>query len=263
MNTAELTSPRTTGRARLLAVRWDRALLVAAGVGFVIVVARALIYLALIPDPAGSVGVDFRLYLGAAQRWLDSGDFYWPVQVAGPYHVHDVPSILYPPPVLYLLLPFTVLPSALYWLVPAVLTAVAFWRLRPAPWSLAVMTILAATGAVQGPIFWGTPVFWLVPAVAWGGLLGWPAAFVLLKPTLAPFALVGLRRPRAFVVGVVALAVLSLPLIGLWWDWLAVIRNSDLELTYGIEQVALLAVPAIAVIGSTRPRRGAPVAVAT
>ena len=113
--------------------------------------------------------------------------------------------------------------------------------------------VLAAAGFVQGPVFWGTPVFWLVPVVAWGGLLGWPAPFVLLKPTLAPFALVGLRRPRGFLIGIVLLTVLSLPLIPLWWDWLAAVRNSDLSLTYGIEQVALLLIPTLAVIGSTSP----------
>ena len=126
-------------------------------------------------------------------------------------------------------MPFTVLPGALYWLIPAVLTMIAFWRLRPAPWSVMAMIVLAAAGFVQGPIFWGTPVFWLVPVVAWGGLLGWPAPFVLLKPTLAPFALVGMRRPRAFLMGILLLSVLSLPLIPLWWDWLAAIRHSDLS----------------------------------
>jgi hypothetical protein len=223
-------------------------------VGFAIVLGRAVFYFAQMPDRDGAVGVDYRLYVGAAQRWLDSGQFYWPAQVAGPYHVHDLPSILYPPPILYLLVPFTVLPGVLYWLIPAVLTLIAFWRLRPAPWSVLAIIALAATGFVQGPVFWGTPVFWLVPVVAWGGLLGWPAPFVLLKPTLAPFALVGLRRPRGFVLGILLLAVLSLPLIGLWGDWFAAIRNSDLSPTYGIEQVLLLLIPLLAVIGSTRPR---------
>jgi hypothetical protein len=244
---------RTTSRRS--PIRWEHALVVAAAVGVVIVAARAIVYYTQMPDPEGAIGVDYRLYVGAAQRWLDTGQFYWPAQVAGPYHVHDIPSILYPPPVLYLLVPFTILPGVLFWVIPAILTAVAFWRLRPAPWSLMAMVGLAASGVVQGPIFWGTPVFWLVPVVAWGGLLGWPAPFVLLKPTLAPFALVGLRRPRSFLFGFVLLALLSAPFIGLWFDWLAVIRNSDLSPTYGIEQVALLLVPALAVIGSTRPRR--------
>ena len=236
------------------AVRWNRAMSIAATAGFAIVLARAVFYFAQMPDRDGAVGVDYRLYVGAAQRWLETGQFYWPAQVAGPYHVHDLPSILYPPPILYLLVPFTVLPGVLYWLIPAVLTVIAFWRLRPAPWSVMAIIVLAAVGFVQGPVFWGTPVFWLVPAVAWGGLLGWPAPFVLLKPTLAPFALVGLRRPRGFVLGIGLIAVLSLPLVGLWGDWFAAIRNSDLSPTYGLEQVVLLLIPLLAVLGSTRSR---------
>ncbi len=223
-----------------------------------LVVLRAVIYYLRIPDSAGSVGVDFRLYVGAASRWLQTGVFYEPAQVAGPYHVHSLPAILYPPVILPMLLPFTVLPAVLFWLIPAALTLAAFVRMRPAAWSIWVMAVLGATDFVQGPIFWGTPVFWLMPVVAWGFLLGWPAPIVFLKPTLAPFALAGLTRPRAFVAGLIGLALVSIPFWPLWLDWLAVIRNSDLDWTYGLSQVALLLVPTVAWLGRTRSRGATP-----
>jgi hypothetical protein len=247
------TVPALRTRGIETSIRLDRVFTIVAIVGAVIVASRAVAYYLLMPDPAVAVGVDFHLYVDyGAARWLRGEGFYWPQQVAGPYHVHSLPSILYPPIMLLVLVPFTFLPAVLYWVIPAVLTAWAVIRLRPAPWALAVMALLGATGEVQGPIFWGTPVIWLVPAVAWGFLLGWPAAFVLVKPTLAPFALVGLHRPRGFVVGIVAFAIVSVPLVPLWFDWLAAIRNSDLDITYGWTQILLLLVPTVAILGRRR-----------
>ena len=249
------TLPAMRSRAIDSSIRLDRVFTVVAAVGAVIVVVRAIAFYLRMPDPSGAVGVDFHLYVDyGAARWLRGEGFYWPQQLAGPYQLHSLPSILYPPAILLVLVPFTVLPDVLYWVIPAALTAWAVILLRPAPWALAAMTLLGATGEVQGPIFWGTPVIWLVPAVAWGFLLGWPAVFVLLKPTLAPFALVGLHRPRRFLIGIVVLAVVSLPMLPLWFDWLAAIRNSDLDITYGWTQMLLLLVPIVAIVGRRSDR---------
>jgi hypothetical protein len=136
------------------------------------------------------------------------------------------------------------------------LTVLAIALMRPASWSLALIGVLAVTHAVQGPLFWGTPVIWLVPAVAWGFVFGWPAAAVLIKPTLAPFALAGLTNPRWFAVGLIALAVLAIPFGPMWFDWFTAVRNSDLDLTYAATQNLLLLVPVIAWLGRDRPAAG-------
>jgi hypothetical protein len=211
----------------------------------VIAIARAVLYYVAIPDPADSVGVDYRLYAAAAQRWLDSGIFYPAFQLAGPYHVQGVGEILYPPIILWLLVPFTVLPAVLWWAVPVGLTAVAVARMRPAAWSCAIAGAICATHAVQAPIFWGTPVVWLAPAVAWGLLVGWPAVAVFIKPTLAPFALSGMTHPRALVGGFVAFVALAAPFTTMWLDWLTVIRNSDLGILYAYTQNLVLVVPIV------------------
>ena len=230
-------------------IDWGRAMRVVAVAAFVVAIARAVAYFTTIPAPERSIGIDYQLYTDAARRWLENGIFYLPFQTAGPYNVIGIGEVLYPPVILWLLVPFTVLPAILWWAIPATLTVVAIARMRPAAWSLALAGAICTTHAVQAPIFWGTPVIWLAPAVAWGFLLGWPAVFVLIKPTLAPFALAGLTRPRAFVAGIVAFAVLSLPFLPMWFDWLAAIRNSDLGLTYAFTQNLLLIVPVVTWLG--------------
>lgn len=241
-------------------IRWNRVFRIVAAFAVVVAILRAIGYALAIPNPESSIGIDYRLYLGAAQRWLDTGQFYEQFQLAGPYHVIGNGEILYPPIILVLLVPFLVLPAVLWWILPIGLTLVAIWRMRPAAWSVALAGLLSVTHAVQAPFFWGTPVIWLAPAVAWGLLLGWPAVAVFIKPTLAPFALVGLTHPRAFVAGIIGFAILALPFTTMWFDWLTAIRNSDLSITYAWIQNLVLLVPIVTWLGRdgrvpTVPRR--------
>lgn len=214
-------------------------------------VMRAIAYYVAIPDKPAALGVDYRLYVTAAQRWVTTGEFYEAAQIAGPYHVHDLAAILYPPPILVILLPFLVLPAILYWLIPAGLTLFAIAKMRPSGPSLFLVACLLATDWVQAPAFWGTPVIWLVPAIALGLLYGWPAALILLKPTLGLFLLCGLTRPRALAVGIAGFALISLVFLPMWFDYLNVVRNSDLDPAYGWSQNLLLLVPVVAWLGRT------------
>jgi hypothetical protein len=244
----------TTKMSRLRArtdepIDWRRAMRIVAIAAFVVAIARGIAYYTTIPAPERSIGIDYQLYVDAARRWLESGIFYLPFQTAGPYNVIGIGEVLYPPVILWLLVPFTILPAILWWAIPLGLTAVAIARMRPAAWSLALAGAICTTHAVQAPIFWGTPVIWLAPAVAWGFLLGWPAVFVLIKPTLAPFALSGLTRPRAFLVGLALFVALAVPFLPMWFDWLAAIRNSDLGIFYAFTQNLLLVVPVVTWLG--------------
>ena len=230
-------------------VDWRRAMRIVAVAACAIAIVRAVAYYAAIPNPATSVGIDYELYVTAARRWLETGVFYEPYQLAGPYHVIGNNEVLYPPIILLLLVPFTALPAILWWVIPAMLTVAAIAQMRPAAWSVALACAICTSHAVQGPVFWGTPVIWLTPAVAWGLHLGWPAVAVMIKPTLAPFALVGLTRPRALVAGVIGFAVLGLPFTAMWLDWLTAIRNSDLGPFYAYTQNLLLVVPVVTWLG--------------
>jgi hypothetical protein len=63
------------------------------------------------------LGIDYGMYIDAAERWLIGEAFYLSHQLAGPYQVAHL-DVLYPPPVLALLVPFTILPAMLWWLIP-------------------------------------------------------------------------------------------------------------------------------------------------
>ncbi len=73
----------------------------------------------LAQDNPESLGVDYRLHMEAAQRWMDGGSFYQPWQLAAPYPTIGAGEILYPPIALALFVPFTFLPWVLWWAVPA------------------------------------------------------------------------------------------------------------------------------------------------
>ena len=196
-----------------------------------------------------TAGRDFTLYRDATARWLSGGAFYESWQLAGPYTVvHG--AILYPPPTLVLFAPFTILPAVLWWALPlgAVAGVIAYHRSRPLA-LLGVVFCLLYTG-VAVRIVNGNPMIWAMAAVALGTVWGWPAAFVVLKPTLAPFALIGLRR-RSWWIASAGLAVIALAFLPLWSDYVAVIRNArdPLGPLYSVHELPALWVPLLAWLG--------------
>src|SRR4249919_2944324 len=74
----------------------------------VVLLAIPIAFVLLVPHPLEQpFGVDFRLYQDATARWLASGQFYEPYQLAGPYPI-SAGDILYPPVALWLFVPFAV-----------------------------------------------------------------------------------------------------------------------------------------------------------
>ena len=76
------------------------------------------------------IGGDFVGYLNATRSWLAGDGFYLQRQLQGPYQI-EIGDVLYPPTVLWLLVPFTVLPAVLWWVVPVGLVSWLTWRWRP------------------------------------------------------------------------------------------------------------------------------------
>ena len=193
--------------------------------GFAIPLAFAL----LVPHPLEQpFGVDFALYRDVAARWLAGGPYFEAYQLAGPYDIR-AGDVLYPPVGLLLFVPFAVLPAAvawpLWWGIPLAATAWAVSRLRPRPavWPLLALCVAWPTTLLKA--WTGNPVIWSVAALALGTLWYWPSVFVLLKPSLAPFALFGANRRRWWIALAVFL-LLCLPFGSLWLDWLASLVNS-------------------------------------
>ena len=94
---------------------------------------------------------------------------------------------------------------------------------------------------------------WMVAAIAAGTVWRWPFVFVLAKPTFAPIALLGIRH-RSWWIALGVLAVASLPFLAVWFDWITVVRNSDVSLLYNLPTLPLVLAPLVAwATGRDRP----------
>ena len=197
-----LSSPTVSG-TRSTRIDWRRIAMVATVVPLLAVAAS---WIALSGQVVGEWGNDLDFYVGAAQRWQETGALYRVEQLAGPYEAMTGVSMLYPPIVLYLFAPFLVLPGFLYWAIPLGLIAWHIALARPAWWAWPVMALLLFAPRSQAIIIWGNTGMWVAAIVAVGLRHPWASPFVLLKPTFAPFALIGIRQ-RSWWVGLAALVV--------------------------------------------------------
>lgn len=207
-----------------------------------------LITIALADRSGLPVGTDVELYLDAAQRWLGGGPFYHAYQVSGPYTIQiQNGAILYPPPILVLLVPFTVLPLALWWIVPIGIIGWVVWRLRPSMLGWAGIGAALAAPATIGTLVNGNPVIWATAALALGTLYAWPAAFAAIKLSIAPFALFGCWHRSWWLAAGTGLLV-SLAFLPMWPDYVRVLLNSSHPrgLLYSIAEVPLVMLPLIA-----------------
>lgn len=202
-------------------------------------------------------GRDFGTYHDAAASWLAGAGFYHPYQLAGQYIVTGFPGndpILYPPTILPLLAVFTVLPAFLWW---APLAIVGYVVARAPRDRQLLCLALCFWPQTIGMIGAGNPAMWIVAALALA--TRWPgfAPFVLLKPSLAPFALYRVHR-AGWWVGLVAFTLVSLAFLPMWLDWLRAIRNSDADIGYSLTNFAPLLIPLIARPWSPMRLRGSP-----
>jgi hypothetical protein len=224
-----------------------------------LLLAVALVLLALatvhaISKPDWLDGRDFELYRSATARWLGGGPFYEPYQLAGPYLVSHG-DVLYPPVALLLFAPFTVLPAVLWWVLPLAVILWVIYDLRPDRIGLALVVLCVAWPPTLTKLSTGNPVMWSVAAVALGVRFPGPAVFVLLKPSLAPFALVGVSR-RNWWLALGGLALLSLPFGLMWLDWLTSLRNAqDGGILYSITDLPMMALAIFADVRRTTRRR--------
>ena len=203
------------------------------------------------PNIGGYGGVDYRLYVEATTRWIHGGPFFEPSQLAGPYTVAPG-DILYPPTALLLFIPFTVLPGFLWWAIPAAAVGWMLWRLRPDPIAWPFLALCMAWPPTMVKVATGNPVIWAVAALALGAVYRWPSVFVLVKPSLFPFALFG-SWTRTWWVTLGVFVALSAVFGTLWIDWIKTLLNSrGGGLAYSIQEIPMLLFPVIAFLGRTR-----------
>ena len=212
-----------------------------------------LVVLTLGVPGLGGSGGDFGAYMAIGDRVLAGGPLYEPYQLEGPY-VTQVGDSMYPPWTAPLFIVFAAMPEpvarALWYGVTLGVYGLVLWRLRPRRWTLvAVLALLLLPGSIEA-VWLGNPVLWCAMAVALGALYRWPAVFVLLKPSLFPFAALGLTDRRGWVVlaGFAIAAVVMLPLT---LEWIAVVTNATGKFSgvlYSLANVPLLLAPLVAVL---------------
>jgi hypothetical protein len=209
------------------------------------------------PNPSWQLGMDFRYYADLGHRWLVDGSYYLPRQLDGPYvagllEQAPVVDTLYPPSALILFVPFTWLQPVFWWALPIVILGGALRRLEPAPWAWPVILALMLWPRAIGAYLFGNTDIWIVALVAAGLAWGWPAIALVIKPTFAPLALLGLRDRRWWLcLGIgLAFTALSWPL---WLDYLTAMRNArGLDLGYSLGSAPLVLSPMVAWLASPR-----------
>ena len=220
---------------------------------FLAIVALAILVFPLVdllgaaakPNFNGYGAIDLTMYLEATQRWLGGGSYFQPYQLAGPYPIR-MGDVLYPPNALLLFVPFTILPAVLWWLIPLGTTAAVIWRLKPAPVAWPFMALCVFWPPFVARIVAGNPVMWVMAAVALGFVVRWAFVGVLLKPSLFPFALLGVRS-RSWWIALAVGAVVSLAFGTLWLDWITALTNSEGGgILYSFQDVPILLLPIIA-----------------
>jgi hypothetical protein len=154
-------------------------------------------------------------------------------------------SFIHPPSALLLMVPFLWLPAILWWIVPLAGTGLLVGKWRPAVWAWPLIALCLAWPRSQGSILVGNSDLWAMLFVALGCAYGWPFALLIIKPTFAPLALVGSAKLRTWIGGAL-LAIAMVPMIGLWRDYIAVVRNSNIEPGYSLLNLPLVILPLIA-----------------
>ena len=231
-------------------------ILTTTGVLGVLAVASAIQLFAIVYANRVGIGVDFHQYLDHLARWQATGQLYLPRQLAGPTSVMDGDP-LYPPTIIWLLLPFKILPEPIWWLVPAAILVVTLVRLRPAPWTWPLLAIIALWPRTPALFLYGNPGMWMVAFICLALWRAWAGPLILLKPSLAPFALLGFGR-RSWFMALAVVIALSIPFASLWLDYVTVLQNSRVPLTYSLLDLPLTLAPLIAFLGRRRELTGSP-----
>jgi hypothetical protein len=194
--------------------------------------------------------------LDHTRRWLSGGNYYLDRQLHGPYPWLGGES-LYPPPMALLVAPFVVLPDLAWWIIPLGLIGYSLVRSAPSAWAWAIIAAAIWYPRTEEIVLYGNPSMWVAGAVAAGTIWGWPALLVLLKPTLAPLALVGATR-RSWWVGLAVLGAISLALLPMWADYAKVVSGAsqgwDVSWDYSSRDLPLILVPLVGwLAGRHRP----------
>jgi len=191
-----------------------------------------------------SPGVDLDIYLIATRRVLSGGTWFLDRQLDGPYDLL-MGDILYPPITIALFLPFLVLPTIFWWTPIAVVGwLISSWKPSAGAWPLIALCLIYPI--VPARIITGNPAIWVTMFAALGLRYQWPGALVLLKPSLFPFALIGIRS-RGWWIALAILIASSVVLAPLTIQWIQVTTAArGAGLLYSAVDIPMVLIPVIA-----------------
>jgi hypothetical protein len=198
-------------------------------------------------------GIDLDIYLEATRRVLAGQPWHLARQLAGPTEV-QMGDVLYPVTSVILFAPWLVAPRVLWWAIPVGITAALIVAWRPRAWTWLIIAACLAWPLTMAKTITGNPSLWMMALLAVGLMLDWPTAFILLKPSLFPFALLGLGSKVWWVI-VAALALGSaLFLLDDLADYPTVLLNSrnSLGVFYSLVDVPMLIIPGVAWLNRTQ-----------
>jgi hypothetical protein len=142
--------------------------------------------------------------------------------------------------------PMSALPAFLWWLVPLGAITAVVARHRPSMVGCLGIALCLAWPETSLAIVRGNPVIWVAAFVALGTIWKGAAVLSLLKPWLAPIALVGVRS-RSWWAWLAVYAAVALVMLPLWLDYLALLRNgAGRSLEPSLVHVPILLIPVIA-----------------
>ena len=191
----------------------------------VAVVQVLVIWIPAMGNGEAPLGYDLNIYVERTRSWLDGEGFYRARQLAGSYVIENGDA-LYPPPFVLLMLPWAIgAPAVLWWLLPTVVAAAALYRLRPPLWAWALLALVLVYRRTLVAIVLGNPSIWVFAAILAGAAYGWPALGALIKPALAPFALIGARR-RSWWIGLGVVSIVAVAFAPMWPDYLRVLLDA-------------------------------------
>ena len=214
--------------------------------------AALIVFLWALLGPFGRANLDWDRahYLAATARWLDTGSPYVSQEVAAPFD-YQPDTFLHPPVALLLFLPFRWLPAIVWYALPITIVTVVSSQWRPARWTWPILAACLAWPRTSGMLIVGNTDLWVAAFVALGLRWGWGWALIVLKPSFAPLALLGVRR-RGFWIALAVLGVVSIPFGRLWVDWFSVILHAPGGVLYSILGLPLVLLPAVAYAGRTQ-----------
>jgi hypothetical protein len=238
------------------ALRWTDPL----SIGLTALLAAVAVFLlwTLLTDPAyaSMLGNDREIYASALARWNHGQGFYLPDQLLGSYEI-QTGHILYPPIALPAFELIMAIPAVLYWAIPLAIVAATVALHRPARWAWPVLAACCAFPWTPMLLVAGNPSLWITAAVAAGTVLGWPAILVLIKPSLFPFAVIGIHH-RSWWLAAAGVICVALAFGPMWVDWAQVVMNASgwrAGPLYSLGDAPMLAIPVVAWLA----RRRAPV----